>query len=84
MPSLPSLVCNDHYGYAAAKLDQVRDLGGSYLPPEEIALRSADVSSQLSVAYEQHTANLLSYLDHAEGDEYERVHSVIKRRLGMA
>lgn len=43
----------------------------------------ANAHATLALVNEQRIANVLAYLDHAEGDEYERLHDDIKKGLGI-
>lgn len=46
--------------------------------------RFALIEATLAIAHEQRTANLIAFLNDAEGDQYATLHAQIVERLGLA
>lgn len=60
------------------------DTDGTEFPPSQENIEAAKVWAHMAIAHEQRTANLIAFLDHAEGDQYEALHAQVSGRLGLA
>lgn len=74
----------DHAAKARDALATAHDFaGGEEFAFADLTLKAAQVHATLALVEQQRIANVLAYLDHAEGDEYERLNDDLKKGLGL-
>lgn len=88
--------CNPHFGQADELIQtELAATGGSYLDPQTTALTIAGVQANLALAYEQRTANLITYwaamtdevhgyLDDEDKAQFRGIQEQITERLDLA
>lgn len=75
----------DHAAEARDALTTAHDFAGDEeFAFADLTLKAAQVHATLALVNEHRIANVLAYLDHAEGDEYGRLHDDIKKGLGLS
>lgn len=73
---------NPHYESSFGTLVRIEGKTMTF-PESENVLRGAQVTATLALAYEQRTANLIAFLDHADGNLPANMYSAVMIRLGM-
>lgn len=72
---------NPHAQRTEAALELAASIIGANT--RSVALAAIEAQANLAIAYEERTTNLINYLFHADGDDYETVKELIQERLGL-